>query len=37
MVASLHAALSEPEARTEAAEILRGLVERINVWSGRDG
>ena len=37
MVANLHAALSEPEARTEAAEILRGLVERINVWSGRDG
>ena len=30
-VADLHTALSDPEARTEAAEILRGLVERISV------
>jgi site-specific DNA recombinase len=30
-VASLHAALNDPEARSEAAEILRGLIERITV------
>jgi site-specific DNA recombinase len=30
-VADLHAALNDPEARTEAADILRGLIERITV------
>ena len=35
IVADLHAALSEPDARNEAAEILRGLVERINVRASR--
>jgi hypothetical protein len=34
-VADLHSALNEPEARTEAASILRGLVERVSV--GQDG
>jgi site-specific DNA recombinase len=31
IVADLHAALSVPDARIEAAEILRGLIERITV------
>ena len=30
-VADLHAALNDPDARTEAADILRGLIERITV------
>ena len=36
-VADLHAALDNPEARTEAAEILRGLVERITVRADAQG
>jgi hypothetical protein len=31
IVADLHVALSDPNARTEAAEILRGLIDRITV------
>jgi hypothetical protein len=31
IVADLHLALSVPDARTEAAEILRGLIERVTV------
>jgi len=31
IVADLHVALSVPDARTEAADILRGLIERITV------
>ncbi len=30
-VANLHEALNAPDSRTEAAEILRGIIERINV------
>jgi len=30
-VTNLHVALNDPEARTEVAEILRGLIERITV------
>ncbi len=36
-VESLHACLDEPDSRTEAAEILRGLVESINVRNLDDG
>jgi site-specific DNA recombinase len=36
-VTELHAALNDPEARTEAAEILRTLVERITVRSDLNG
>ena len=36
-VADLHAALDDPQARTEAAEILRGLVERIAVCADAQG
>ncbi len=36
-VADLHAALDNPEARTEAAEFLRGLVERITVRADAQG
>jgi site-specific DNA recombinase len=36
-VADLHAALSDPDARTEAADILRGLVERITVRDDPNG
>jgi hypothetical protein len=36
-VADLHTALDDPEARTEAAEILRRLVERITVRAGAQG
>jgi site-specific DNA recombinase len=36
-VANLHGALNDPEARTEAAEILRGLIERITVRNNGDG
>ena len=31
IVADLHVALSDPNARTEAAEILRGLIDRVTV------
>jgi site-specific DNA recombinase len=37
IVADLHVALSDPGARTEAAEILRGLIECITVRSGPGG
>ena len=30
-VENLHEALNAPDSRTEAAEILRGIIERINV------
>jgi hypothetical protein len=36
-VADLHAALNDPSARTEAAEILRGLIERITVRADAQG
>ena len=36
-VENLHAALSDPQARTEAAEILRGLVEQISVKHDKTG
>ena len=36
-VADLHTALDDPQARTEAAEILRGLVERIAVRGDAQG
>ena len=36
-VTDLHSALSDPEARTEAAEILRTLVERVTVRSDGEG
>ena len=36
-VADLHRALSDPKARTEAAEILRGLIDRITVQGDNDG
>ena len=36
-VTELHAALNDPEARTEAAEILRTLVERITLRSDASG
>ena len=36
-VAELHIALNDPDARTEAAEILRTLVERITVRSDANG
>jgi hypothetical protein len=36
-VANLHAALNDPAARTEAAEILRGLIERITVCEDAQG
>jgi site-specific DNA recombinase len=36
-VENLHAALSDPEGRTEAAEILRGLIEQINVKHDKAG
>jgi len=36
-VADLHAALDDPQARTEAAEILRGFVERIAVRADAQG
>jgi hypothetical protein len=36
-VADLHAALNDPEARAEAAEILRGLIERIKVRDDPNG
>jgi site-specific DNA recombinase len=36
-VANLHRALSDPEARTEAAEILRGLIDRITTRGDNDG
>jgi hypothetical protein len=36
-VANLHRALSDPEARTEAAAILRGLIDRITLLGDNDG
>ena len=36
-VTELHDALNDPEARTEAAEILRSLVDRISVRADADG
>ena len=36
-VENLHAALSDPQARTEAAEILRSLVEKITVKHDKTG
>ena len=33
----LHSALDEPETKTEAAEILRGLIEQINVTNNEEG
>ena len=36
-VADLHAALSDPDSKAEAAEILRGLIERIDVRSVAGG
>jgi site-specific DNA recombinase len=36
-VADLHTALNDPDARTEAAEILRGLIERITVRDDPNG
>ena len=36
-VADLHAALNDPDARTEAADILRGLIERISVRADPHG
>ena len=36
-VADLHSALNDPAARTEATEILRGLIERITVRDDPDG
>jgi site-specific DNA recombinase len=36
-VANLHRSLSNPEARTEAAEILRGLIDRVTVQRDNDG
>ncbi len=36
-VADLHAALNEPAARTEAAEILRSLIEGVTVSCDEDG
>jgi hypothetical protein len=36
-VADLHAALNDPGARTEVAEILRGLIERISVRDDLQG
>jgi hypothetical protein len=36
-VANLVAALNEPAARAEAAEILRGLIERIDVRTDAQG
>jgi hypothetical protein len=36
-VTDLHIALTEPDARTEAAEILRGLIERITVRDDPNG
>ena len=37
IVADLHAALSDPNARTEATEILRGLIQRITVHNDPHG
>jgi hypothetical protein len=36
-VASLQEALSDPETRSEAIEILRGLIERVAVSTAKDG
>ena len=36
-VVELHAALNDPDARTEAAEILRSLIERLTVEPDGDG
>ena len=36
-VAGLHRALSDPEVRAEATEILRGLIDRIAVQGDKDG
>ena len=36
-VADLHDALSDPDARTEASEILRGLIERVTIKPDGDG
>ena len=37
IVADLHVALSDPNARTEAAEILRGLIDRVTVRNDPHG
>jgi hypothetical protein len=37
MVADLHAALNDPAARAEAADILRGLIDRICVREDAKG
>jgi site-specific DNA recombinase len=36
-VENLHASLSDPQSRTEAAEILRSLVEKITVKHDKNG
>ena len=37
IVADLHVALSDPNARTEATEILRGLIDRVTVRNDPHG
>ena len=36
-VASLHSALGDPELRTEALELIRGLIERVELHPAEDG
>ena len=36
-VANLHSALADPELRTEALELIRGLIERVDLHPAEDG
>ena len=36
-VANLHSALADPELRTEALELIRGLIERVELHPAEDG
>jgi DNA invertase Pin-like site-specific DNA recombinase len=36
-VANLHSALADPELRTEALDLIRGLIERVELYPAEDG